>query len=39
MIARPKVTISAQKVMLAIFFSGVKLVSLNTLPSGAQFTQ
>jgi hypothetical protein len=39
MIPRPKATISAQKVMLTIFFSGVKLISLNALPSGARFTQ
>jgi histone-lysine N-methyltransferase SETMAR len=38
-ISRTKATIGAQKVMLTIFFSGVKLISLNVLPTGAQFTQ
>jgi hypothetical protein len=38
-IPRTKATISAQKVMLTIFFSGVKLISLNALPTGAGFTQ
>jgi hypothetical protein len=38
-IPRTKATISAQKVMLTIFFSGVKLIRLNALPAGARFTQ
>jgi transposase len=38
-IPRTKTTIDAQKVILTIFFSSVKLVSLNTLPPGARFTQ
>jgi hypothetical protein len=37
-IARPKATIGAQKVMLTIFFSGVKLVGVSALPPGARFT-
>jgi hypothetical protein len=38
-IPRTKATIGAQKVMLTIFFSGVKLISLNALSAGARFTQ
>jgi histone-lysine N-methyltransferase SETMAR len=38
-IPRTNATIGAQKVMLAIFFSSVKLISLNALPAGARFTQ
>jgi hypothetical protein len=38
-IPRTKATIGTQKVMLTIFFSSVKLISLNALPAGAQFTQ
>jgi hypothetical protein len=38
-IPRTKATISAQKVMLTIFFSVVKLITLNALPTGARFTQ
>jgi hypothetical protein len=38
-IPRTKATISAQKVMLTIVFSGVKLISLNALPAGVGFTQ
>jgi hypothetical protein len=38
-IPRTKATICAQKVMSKIFFSGVKLISLNALPDGARFTQ
>jgi hypothetical protein len=38
-IPRRKATIGAQKVMVTVFFSGVTLVSLNTLPSGARFIQ
>jgi hypothetical protein len=38
-IPRTNATIGAQKVMLTIFFSGVKLISLNALPAGARFTQ
>jgi hypothetical protein len=34
-IPRTKATIGAQKVMLTIFFNGVKLISLNALPAGA----
>jgi hypothetical protein len=38
-IPRTKATIGAQKAMLTIFFSGVKLISLHALPAGARFTQ
>jgi histone-lysine N-methyltransferase SETMAR len=38
-IRRTKATIGAQKVMLTIFFSGMKLINLNALPAGARFTQ
>jgi hypothetical protein len=38
-IPRTKATIGAQKVMLTILFSGVKLISLNALPADARFTQ
>jgi histone-lysine N-methyltransferase SETMAR len=38
-IPRTKATIGAHKVMLTIFLSGVKLISLNALPIGARFTQ
>jgi hypothetical protein len=34
-----KPTIGARKVMVMIFFSGAKLISLQTLPPGARFTQ
>jgi hypothetical protein len=34
-----KATFGAQKVMLTVFFSGVKLLSLCALPPGARFTQ
>jgi hypothetical protein len=38
-IPRKKHTIGARKVMVTIFFSGAKLISLQALPSGARFTQ
>jgi hypothetical protein len=38
-VPRTKATIGAQKVMLAVFFSDVRLISLNALPSGARFTK
>jgi hypothetical protein len=38
-IPRTKATIGAQKVMLTIFFSGVRLINLNALPPRARFTQ
>jgi hypothetical protein len=38
-IPRTKATIVAQKVILTIFFSGVKLISLSALPAGARFIQ
>jgi hypothetical protein len=38
-IPREKATIKAQRVMLMIFFSGVSLITVNTLPSGERFTQ
>jgi hypothetical protein len=38
-IPRTKQRIGAQKVMLTIFFTSTKLVSLNALPSGGRFTQ
>jgi hypothetical protein len=39
MIAREKATIKAQSVILTIFFSGVSLITVDALLSGAQFTQ
>jgi hypothetical protein len=38
-IPRTKATIAVEKVMLTIFFSGVKLISLNALPLGVRSTQ
>jgi hypothetical protein len=38
-IPRTKQTIGARKVMLTIFFTGTKLISLNALPHGGRFTQ
>jgi histone-lysine N-methyltransferase SETMAR len=38
-IPRTKQIIGAQKVILTIFFTGTKLVSLNALPPGGKFTQ
>jgi hypothetical protein len=38
-IPRTKAMTGAHKVMSTIFFSGVKLISLNALPAGARFTQ
>jgi hypothetical protein len=38
-IPREKTTIGARKVMVTVFFSGAKLVSLQALPPGARFTQ
>jgi NADH:ubiquinone oxidoreductase subunit D len=39
MIPRIKATIGAQTIILTIFFSSMKLVSLSALPSGARLTQ
>jgi hypothetical protein len=38
-IPRDKATIEIQKIMLIIFFSGVSLIILNSLPSDARFNQ
>jgi hypothetical protein len=38
-IRKTKATMGARKVILTVFVSGVKLVSLHALPPGAQFTQ
>jgi hypothetical protein len=38
-IPRTKAKMDAQKVMLTIFFSNVRVIGLNVQPSGAQFTQ
>jgi hypothetical protein len=38
-IPREKATIRAQRVMLTIFFSGVSLITVDALPSGAQLPQ
>jgi hypothetical protein len=38
-IPREKATIGSQKVMLAIFFGGMSLITLNALSSGGRFNQ
>jgi hypothetical protein len=38
-IPREKAIVDARKAMLAIVFSGVTLITMNTLPSGVRFTQ
>jgi hypothetical protein len=38
-IPREKATITAQTIILMIFFNGVSLTTLNALPSGARFNQ